>query len=137
MWVFYALLSAAFASLVAIFGKIGIKHFDSTAATTVRAGVMFVLMLLVTLTLKKFPDISALHGRIIFWIILSGIAGGLSWLFYFLALKNGPTVGTAALDRLSVVFTVILAALFLGEKLTLLHALGALVMAVGAIMIVM
>ncbi len=98
---------------------------------------MFLLMLLVTVALRKLPDISAIHGRAVAWIVLSGLAGGLSWLFYFLALKTGPATGTAALDRLSVVFVLVLAALFLGEKLTLVHAAGAALMTVGAVLLVL
>jgi transporter family protein len=136
MWIIYALLSAAAASLVAIFGKIGVKGVDSTLATAIRAGVMFLLMTLAAASLKKLPEITAVPGKVLLWIILSGAAGAVSWFFYFLALKTGPATGTAALDRLSAVFVVILAALFLGEKMTIAHAAGAALLTVGAILLV-
>lgn len=133
-WAVLALLSAASAALVAIFGKIGIKGVDSTLATTVRAVVMAVFLVVVSLILGKTENLSSLNGKILFFIVLSGVAGALSWLFYFLALKRGPASGVAALDRLSVVFVLVLAVLFLAEKLTWKSALGASLVTLGAIL---
>jgi len=135
MWVIFALLAALTAALVAIFGKIGIQNIDPTFATTIRAAVMFLFLLAATIFLKKLPAISAVDNKTLFWIVLSGIAGALSWLFYFLALKLGPASKVASLDRLSILFVIILAALFLGEKLTLKVAIGAIAMVIGAILI--
>lgn len=134
-WLVLALLSAITAALVAIFGKIGLEGVDTTLATGLRAGVMFVFMTLVLLFTKKIPDITTLNRKDVLFIILGGIAGALSWIFYFLALKLGEASKVAPIDRLSVVFVIIFAALFLGEKLTLKVALGALLIAVGAIII--
>ncbi|MGB3921763.1 MAG: EamA family transporter, partial [Minisyncoccia bacterium] len=119
VWVTYALLSAVFAALVAILAKMGLKNVDTTLATTIRAIVMASFLLGATLFLGKLPLLKDVGNQALVFIIFSGIAGALSWLFYFLALKNGPVDGVAALDRLSVVFVVILAALFLGEAMTL------------------
>lgn len=135
MWVIFALLSAASAALVAIFGKIGIKQVDSTTATTIRAGVMFLVMFLLSAALHKLPTFASLHGRVFFWIVLSGLAGAVSWFFYFLALQTGPAGGVTALDRLSVVFTIGLAAIFLGEELTIPHAIGTVLVVAGAVLI--
>lgn len=134
-WIFYAIGSAIFASLVAIFGKIGLKGVDSTLATTVRAVVMAVFLVIVALSLKKFSGLETLSGKPIVFIILSGIAGALSWLFYFFAIKTGPVSGVVAIDRTSVVFALILAALFLGESFTIKTALGGALILGGALLV--
>jgi len=136
MWIGYALLSAIFAAGVAILGKIGLKGVDSTLATTIRAVVMAVFLLATTFALQKFSLIKTVGSQTLTFIIFSGVAGALSWLFYFLALKNGPASGVAALDRLSVVFVVILAAMFLGEALTLKSIAGLVLLVLGALLLV-
>lgn len=136
LWVSYAILSAIFAALVAILAKIGLKNVDTTLATTIRAVVMAVFLLGAALLLGKLPLLKDVGNQALVFIIFSGIAGALSWLFYFLALKNGPVDGVAALDRLSVVFVVILAALFLGEAVTLKAVLGLILLVLGALLIV-
>ncbi len=134
-WIIFALLAAAAAALVAIFGKVGIANVDSTLATSVRAVIMAVFLVAVSGLLGKFKLLATIDNKALTFIALSGIAGALSWLFYFLALKNGPASGVAALDRLSVVFVVILAALFLGESLTWKSGLGAVLVAAGAFLL--
>ncbi len=133
-WIIYALLSAAFAALVAIFGKIGIQNIDSTLATTIRALVMAGFLIIVALSLGKLPLLNTIHNKTLLFIVLSGVAGAMSWLFYFFALKHGPATGVAALDRLSVVFVLIFALLFLGQKFTWGSALGAALITIGAIL---
>lgn len=134
-WIFYALLSAIFASVVAILGKIGLKGIDSTLATTIRSVVMAVFLIIVSFSLNKMPLIKSVDNKMLTFIIFSGIAGALSWLFYFFALQNGPASAVSGIDRLSVVFVVILAALFLGEAFTVKTAIGAVLIVLGAIMI--
>ncbi|MEK7518494.1 MAG: EamA family transporter [Patescibacteria group bacterium] len=133
-WITYALLSAVFAALVGIFGKVGIKGIDSTLATSVRAVVMAVFLVLVSLALGKAKLLHTIENRVLLFIVLSGVSGAISWLFYFFALKTGPVSGVAALDRLSVVFVLILAALFLGEHLTWKTGLGGALITAGAIL---
>ena len=135
MWIGYALLSAVFAAAVGILGKIGLKDVDSTLATTIRSVVMAVFLLGAATMLQKFSLIKTVSSNTLTFIVFSGIAGALSWLFYFLALKHGPASGVAALDRLSVVFVVILAALFLGEALTLKSGMGLVFLVIGALLI--
>ncbi len=132
-WIIYALLSAVFAALVAVFGKIGIKNVDSTLATTVRAVVMAAFLVAVTTLIGKAKLLHTINSKALAFIILAGIAGAISWLFYFFALKNGPASGVAALDRLSVVFVLVFAVLFLGEGLTWKSGLGAVLITLGAI----
>ncbi len=134
-WIIYASLSAVFAALVAIFGKIGVSNVDSTLATAVRSVVMTIFLIGVALVLGKFKLISTIDNKAMLFIVCSGIAGALSWVFYFFALKHGPASGVAALDRTSVIFVVILAALFLGESFNLKTGLGALFVATGAILL--
>lgn len=133
-WIIFALLSAVFASLVAIFGKIGITGVDSTLATSVRAVVMAIFLAVTSFSLGKFKLLSTLNSKALSFLILSGIAGAISWLFYFVALRRGPASSVAALDRLSVVFVFLLAIVFLQEQLTWKSALGGVLLTIGAIL---
>ena len=136
-WLIYALLSAFFASLVAIFGKIGLKDIDSNTATAIRAVVMAVFLIGLVLVQGKYLQIKQIISQPIpmLFIVLSGLAGAASWIFYFLALKNGKASQIVPIDRLSVIFTLILAFLILGEKLSLKAALGAVIIVVGAVLV--
>lgn len=133
-WSIYALLSAVFAALVAIFGKLGLAQVDSTLATTIRSIVMALFLVSVSFVLGKFSFLAGFNSRAITFIALSGVAGALSWLFYFFAIKSGPISGVVGIDRTSVVFAVILAALFLGESLTWHTVLGSILVVSGVIL---
>lgn len=133
-WVLYALLSAVFAALVAIFGKMGLSGVDTTLATAIRSLVMAGFLVITALVLGKGTLLGTITGKPLGFIALSGIAGALSWLFYFVALKSGPVTGVAALDRLSVVFVLLFSVLFLAEKLTWKTGIGALLISLGAIL---
>lgn len=133
-WIVYALGSAVFAALVAILGKIGLKGVDPTLATTVRAIVMAAFLVIVSLSLGKFSTLDTLGSKTMVFIILSGIAGAISWIYYFLAIKHGPVTGVVALDRTSIIFAFILAVIFLGESLTWQKAIGATLIAIGAVL---
>ncbi len=137
MWLFYAFLASITAALVAIFAKIGLKDIDSTLATTIRGLIMAAFLVLISLSLKKFEGFSfnTFGGKEWLFIILAGISGALSWLFYFYALKHGDASKVSAIDRTSIIFVVILAALFLGEKLGIKAVAGAILMILGAILI--
>jgi len=122
-WLFYALLSAASAAMVSIFGKLGLQNIDSNAATAVRAIVMMIFLVGVVFAqgnIMQLPVIFA-DKKALGFIALSGIAGATSWLFYFLALKVGSVSQVAPIDKLSVVFSVILAIIFLGEKVNFIN----------------
>lgn len=135
LWVLYAILSAIAAALVAVFGKLGVSAVDSTLATTVRAIIMAVFLIIVSFVLGKFEFLNTFNSKVFTFVVLSGIAGAVSWLFYFLALKTGPVSGVVALDRLSVVFALLLAIAFLGERLTIRSGIGAVLVFVGAILL--
>jgi transporter family protein len=133
-WVVYAVFSAIAAAAVAILGKIGISKIDSTLATTVRAVIMTLFFILVSLVLHKERLLHTIDRHALLFIVLSGVAGAVSWWLYFLALKNGPASGVAALDRTSVAMVFILAIVFLGEKFQVRSAIGATLVVGGAIL---
>ena len=137
MWIIFSILSAFFASLVAIFGKLGLERIDSTLATTIRAIIMAVFLFAISLVMKKFQGLSfeTLDFKEWLFIILAGIAGALSWLFYFGAIKLGSASAVSALDRLSIVFVVFFAGIFLGEVLSLKSIFGVLFLLFGAVLI--
>lgn len=137
MWLVLALLSAFFAALVAIFGKLGLKNLDSTLATTIRSIIMALFLITTSLFLGKFNGFSfqSLSGKDWFWIIMAGVAGALSWLFYFWALKLTTATKVVVIDRLSLVMVVILAGIFLSEAIGWKTVLGALLMVAGAIIV--
>lgn len=136
-WLIFAFLSALAASLVAVFGKLGLKSLDSTLATTVRSLIMAGFLVVVSLFLGKWNNFNfnSLSSKDWILIALSGVAGALSWLFYFFALKTGDATKVVAIDRLSIVLVVLLAAVFLGEALGWKSVLGAILMVAGAILI--
>ncbi|ACT07754.1 protein of unknown function DUF6 transmembrane [Dickeya chrysanthemi Ech1591] len=136
-WLLYALLSALCAALVALFGKIGLQQLDANTATAVRAVIMALFLVGVVVVQGKsslFSAVLANHKAMLF-IVLSGVAGALSWLFYFIALKNASVAQVAPIDKLSVVFAVILAALLLGEKVSLLAGVGVALISTGALLV--
>ena len=136
-WILLSVLSAFFAGLVAILGKIGLKGIDPTLATTVRAVIMASFFVLVSLFLGKFNGIDQVQGKTLWIIVGAGIAGALSWLCYFWALKSGPATAVSAIYRGSIVFVVILSLIFLGEALTWKTVLGSLFVVVGALFFVL
>ena len=133
----FALLSAIFAALVAIFGKVGLQSVDSSTATAVRAIVMAVVLVLVIVAEGKMLKVGAIVSdwNVFKFILASGIAGALSWLFYFMALKIGKVSQVVPIDRLSIVFALILGVLVLGEKADWKTALGSVLVVVGAILV--
>ncbi|ADL42258.1 protein of unknown function DUF6 transmembrane [Caldicellulosiruptor obsidiansis OB47] len=137
LWLIFGLLSALFASLVAIFGKIGLKGIDTNVATAIRAVIMALFLIVVVAFQGRLNKVGEILGdkKAILFIVLSGVAGAMSWLFYFLALKNGKVQQVAPIDRLSVVFAIVLAAIFLGEKISFYTAIGVLLIAAGSIFV--
>lgn len=137
VWLIYALLSAITAALVAIFGKIGLQNLDANTATAIRAVIMAIFLVGVVVVQGKLNLISEIiaNKKAIIFIALSGIAGALSWLFYFLAIKNGNVSQVAPIDKLSVVFAVIFAVILFGEKLSLVAAGGVALITAGALMV--
>ncbi len=138
MWILYALLAAFTAALVAIFAKLGLQNVDPTLATTLRALIMALFLIIISLLLDKFNGFAfstSLSGKEWLLLSLAGIAGALSWLFYFFALKQGSASAVVAIDRLSLVFVIMLAAFFLQEAISWRTLTGVLLMVTGALFI--
>ncbi|HED3890222.1 TPA: EamA family transporter [Morganella morganii] len=136
-WLVYALLSAISAAMVAVFGKMGLQHLDANTATAIRAVIMALFLVGVVVVQGKLNLISEIieNRKALFFIALSGIAGALSWLFYFMAIKNGQVSQVAPIDKLSVVFAVMLAVILFGEKISLIAAGGVALITLGALMV--
>lgn len=134
-WYIAAMLSALFAALTSILAKIGIKDVNSNLATAIRTSFVLMITWGIAFWQKTTPGISNISKNSWIFLILSAIATGLSWVFYFYALKLGEASKVAPIDKLSLVLTIIFAAFVLGEKITFMKAIGAILMTVGTIMI--
>ena len=135
LWLFYAGLSAVAAAMVSIFGKIGLQGLDANTATTVRSVVMALFLIGVMIIQRNFSHLGEVlsNRRALLYIILSGTAGALSWLFYFVALKYGRVSQVAPVDKLSIVLAAVLAVVFLGESLSPLGLSGILLITAGVV----
>ena len=136
-WIGWAILSAIFAAATALLAKIGVAHVDSNLATALRTSVVVVFAWGIALALGKHSEMRTLDRRTCLFLALSGLATGLSWLCYFRALQLGPASRVAPLDKLSVPLVMLLAWLFLGEKLTAWTITGGLLITAGAIAMVL
>jgi transporter family protein len=134
-WIFWALLSALFAALTAVFAKIGVRGIDSNLATAIRTTVILVFTWGMAATFGNFAELLTYPRRTWVFLVLSGLATGLSWLCYFRALQLGEASRVAPIDKLSVVFVIIFAALFLEEKITWHQVIGGALIAGGAVML--
>ena len=132
-WIIYAILSAFFASLVAIFGKIGVKGVDSNLMVAIRTVIIVVFAWGIVWAQGNAGDMFKIPRYTYIFIVLSAIATGLSWLFYYKALQLGEASKVAPIDKLSVALTVILAFVFLGEKPTFGNVLGGILVTSGVL----
>ena len=123
-WFFWALLSAVFAALTAIFAKVGLQGVDSDFATLIRTAMVLVLLAVIVLATGKWSNPLALPGKTLLWLLLSALATGASWLCYFRALQRGPAAQVAPVDKLSVVLVAVFAVAFLHERLAWREWLG-------------
>lgn len=135
-WWIYALGAAFFAALTAIFAKIGLQDVDSDLATAIRTIVILIVAWGIVLWRGVGGGINQLSPKSITFLILSGLATGLSWICYFRALQLGPTAQVAAVDKASLVLVVLFAALFLNEPLTWRTAIGIALIVVGTIVLI-
>ena len=131
-WQFWALLSAAFAALTAIFAKVGIEHINSDFATFIRTIVILVVTALILFALGEWQSPAEVSTRTYTFLVLSGLATGGSWLCYFRALKLGNAAQVAPIDKLSVVLVAIFGVAFLGERLSGINWAGIVLIAAGA-----
>jgi transporter family protein len=137
MWWIFALLSALFAALVAIFAKIGIKGVDTDLATAIRTVVILIIAWGIAFFRGGTATIGTLTKQNIIFLCLSGVATGLSWIFYFKALQLGKISQVAPVDKLSVAIAIILSTIFLGESLDLKTVIGALLIIGGTLVLIL
>ena len=137
MWWIFALLSAFFAALTAIFAKIGIKGVDTDLATAIRTVVILILAWGIAFFRGGTATINSLSKQNIIFLCLSGIATGLSWIFYFKALQLGKVSQVAPVDKLSVAIAIILSFLFLGEPMTAKTIIGAALIIGGTVVLIL
>ena len=134
-WQLWAILSAAFAALTAIFAKVGVQGVDSDFATLIRTLVVVVALGGIVLATGKWQAPGSIGARTYFFLVLSGLGTGASWLCYFRALQIGDAARVAPIDKLSVVLVAVFGVLFLGEKLGAANWLGVSLIAAGAILV--
>ncbi|MFD2053972.1 EamA family transporter [Mesorhizobium calcicola] len=134
-WQFWALLSAAFAALTAIFAKVGIENINSDFATFIRTIIILVVLGAILLASGQLQSPATISGKTWLFLGLSGLATGASWLCYFRALKIGNAAQVAPIDKLSVVLVAVFGAIFLGERLSGANWLGVALIAAGAVLV--
>lgn len=136
-WQFYAFASAGFAALTAIFGKIGVSAINSNLATFIRTVVILVVAGALVTVRSEWQKPEAIGAKTIIFLVLSGIATGLSWLCYYRALQMGPASRVAPVDKLSVVLVMLFAFVFLRETVGFKELIGGFMIACGAVLIAM
>ena len=137
MWWIFALLSAFFAALTAIFAKIGIQGVNTDLATAIRTVVILILAWGIAYFRGGILSIHTLSRQNLIFLILSGLATGMSWIFYFKALQLGKVSQVAPVDKLSVAIAILLSVVFLGEVLTIKAAIGASLIIIGTLVLIL
>ncbi len=134
-WLFWAILSALFAGATAVLAKLGVAGIDPNLATAIRTTIVLVLTWTLVLIAAPAGSMAALTSRSWIFLALSGLATGLSWICYFRALQLGPASRVAPIDKLSVVFAIFFAAVFLHERISALQLAGVVLICAGAILL--
>jgi len=134
-WIYWSLLSALFAAGTAILAKLGVANINSNLATAIRTSVVFFLAWGIALAEVPISAITGLSRRTLMFLVLSGLATGLSWVCYFRALQLGEASRVAPVDKLSVVFVIVFASIFLGERITFATVAGGVLIAAGAVIL--
>ncbi|MBX3552628.1 MAG: EamA family transporter [Pseudolabrys sp.] len=134
-WQFWALLSAVFAALTAIFAKVGVEAVNADLATLIRTCVILVTLALIVVMSGQWQAPGSISGRTWLFLVLSGLATGASWLCYFRALKAGQAAQVAPVDKLSVVLVAIFGVVFLGETLSARGWIGVTLVGAGAVLL--
>ena len=137
MWVVFALLSAVFAALTSIFAKIGIENVNSNLATAIRTVIVLVMAWLIVFATGKHQQITDISTKSWIFLVLSGLATGLSWLCYFYALQIGEASKVVPVDKFSVVITMIMAFFILGEVITTKTIIGGLLITAGTLVLIL
>lgn len=134
-WLFWALLSAIFAAMTAVFTKLGVNTINSDFATFIRTCVILILVTVIAFATKQFHPLSAISGKGLTFLVLSGLATGASWLCYFRAMNLGQASQVAPIDKLSVVLVAIFSVALLGEQLSTTNWLGIILITAGVILV--
>jgi transporter family protein len=134
-WQAWAVLSACFAALTAIFGKIGVENINSDFATFIRTIVIIVVLGVILFVTRQFQPLSGVSGRTYLFLGLSGLATGASWICYYRALKLGDAGRVAPIDKMSVILVAIFGVMFLGERLSGRNWVGVAMIGVGAVLV--
>jgi bacterial/archaeal transporter family protein len=137
LWWIYALLSAFFAALTTIFAKIGIENIDANLATAVRTVVIMFIAWGIVLAQGNISQLTTVSSRTLIFLVISGVATGFSWIFYFQALQLGKAAQVAPIDKASVVMVILFSAIFLHEPLTLKVILGGCLIVIGTLVLVL
>ena len=137
MWKWYALLSAIFAALTAVLAKVGVKGINGNVATAIRTGIVLLLAWGIVLFSGQMKEVKELSRTNLIFLVLSGIATGFSWIFYFKALETGDVSKVAPIDKLSVVFVMIISFIFLGETVSAKVLIGGMLIFAGAILMLL
>lgn len=137
MWAVYALLSAVFAALTGILAKLGMANINSNLATAIRTTVVLVMAWAIVLASGKQTEIGNITTRGWVFLVLSGLATGLSWLCYFHALQIGEASKVIPIDKFSVVLSIVLAFVVLGEKITLTKVVGGALITLGTFILIL
>ena len=136
MWIVFALLSAVFAALTSIFAKIGIENVNSNLATAIRTVIVLVMAWLIVFATGKHQQITDISTKSWTFLVLSGLATGLSWLCYFYALQIGEASKVVPVDKFSVVITMVMAFFILGEAITTKTIIGGLLITAGTLVLI-
>ncbi len=134
-WIYWSLLSALFAAATAILAKLGVANINSNLATAIRTSVVFFLAWGIALAEVPVSALAGISRRTFIFLVLSGLATGLSWVCYFRALQLGEASRVAPVDKLSVVFVIVFASIFLGERVTFATIAGGVLIAAGAVIL--
>ena len=136
MWILYALGSAVFAALTAITAKVGVSGINSNLATSIRTFVVLIISTGIVFSTKEFQNITSIPQKTWIFLVISGLMTGLSWLCYFKALQMGETSRVVTIDKFSLVFVLLLSAIFLREKINFKMIFGCILITVGTILMV-
>ncbi len=137
MWWIYALLSALFASLTAIFSKLGVTNVNSNLATAIRTIIILIIAWGIVFAKGEAKELATISKQNLIFLVISGIATGLSWIFYFKALQIGKVSQVAPVDKLSVALTIVLSVIVLKEVLTIKTIIGAALIIAGTIVMIL
>jgi transporter family protein len=136
MWWIYALISALFAALTAIFAKIGVENINSNLATAIRTLVVLIMISAIVFFRNEYKNIGEISSKTWVFLTISGISTGLSWIFYFRALQIGEVSKVAGVDKLSLALTIIFSIVFLGESISWKAGVGALLIIIGTALLI-